>query len=378
MTTALDFNRSGAPAQVTNGVADKETLEAALEAGLLLSAGGSGRSSVARHRQIGEAALRSGKVRFAAVNELDGDGQLIVATGVGAPGQARKNVGPEDCIEAAKLLIKSANLNPAGVIPGHVPGFYAWLQAAEMGIPVIDVAANGRGHPTVKMGGMGYAARPDLMITQAAASGRVTDSGMLRVVAEGNIAVTSSVMRHAAVQNDGLIMAARGPLSVSWVREHGAVGAISFQLGLGRSMLDAGKQGERRLEAIVKFTGGTLAGIGEVSSKSIEYNQGFETGEIRVRSERGELVLGVCNEYMTLTRDGERLATFPDLVATVDPRAGDALSISELQPGSAVAVIIASKRNFPIGSGVLDPNVYPEIEERMGVEIARYALDPKA
>lgn len=60
-------------------------------------------------------------------------------------------------------------------------------------------------------------------------------------------------------------------------------------------------------------------------------------------------MLGICNEYMTASRNGERIATFPDLIATADPRAGDALSISELEPGSAVAVIIASKRNFPSG-----------------------------
>jgi len=375
MNTALGFELAEASTAVA---ADKEMLEAALQAGLLLSAGGSGRASIGRHRQIGEAALEKGKVHFASIHDLEDDEQLIVATGVGAPGQAKKNVGPEDCIEAAKLLIRSAALKPAGVIPGHVPGFYAWLQAAELNIPVVDVAANGRGHPTVKMGGMGYAARPDLTITQAGSGGSAKGSGALRVVAEGNIAATSSIMRHAAVQNDGLIMAARGPLSSGWVREHGAVGAISFQLGLGRSMLEAGDSGERRIEAIVKFTGGILAAVGEVIAKTVTYNQGFETGEIRIRAGNEEIALGICNEYMTASRNGERIATFPDLIATADPRAGDALSISELEPGSAVAVIIASKRNFPIGAGVLDPGVYPEIEERMGTQIARYALDPAA
>ncbi|MBX3522193.1 MAG: DUF917 family protein [Xanthobacteraceae bacterium] len=372
---ALGF--SEALAAMPESIADQATLEAALEAGLLLSAGGSGRASVARHRQIGEAALARGVVRVVSIEEFEAEGQLIIATGVGAPGQA-KNVGAGDCIEAAKLLIRSTGVSPAGVIPGHVPGFYAWLQAADLGVPVADVAANGRGHPTVKMGGMGFAARPDLTITQAGAGGYGGSGNRIRVVAEGNIASTSSVMRHAAVQNDGLIMAARGPLSVSWVREHGAVGAISFQLGLGQRMVEAGANGERRIEAIVDFTSGALAGIGVVSEKTVAYKEGFETGEIRVRCGQSELLLGVCNEYMTLSRDGERIATFPDLIATVDPQRGDALSISELDPGTRVAVIVASKRNFPIGSGVLDPGVYPEVETRMGVEIARYALDPEA
>jgi hypothetical protein len=36
--------------------------------------------------------------------------------------------------------------------PVHVPGMYAWLVAAELGIALADAACNGRGHPTVKMG----------------------------------------------------------------------------------------------------------------------------------------------------------------------------------------------------------------------------------
>lgn len=376
MTTALELSRSNDGASLAGRVADAALLEAALEAGLLLSAGGSGRASVARHRQIGEAALSAGVVRFAAVSELKDEDQIIVATGVGAPGQARKNVGPHDCVEAARLLIKGSGMTPAGVIPGHVPGLYAWLQAATLGLPVVDAAANGRGHPTVKMGGMGYAARRDLMITQAGSGGRVEDGSLVRVVAEGNIAVTSSIMRHAAVQNGGLIMAARGPLTAAWVREHGAIGAIAFQLQLGERMLDAGSKGERRIQAMVDGTRGTLAGTGTVSAKTVAYSHGFETGEIRVGTGRGELTLGVCNEHMTLVHDGKRVATFPDLIATVDPHTGDPLAISELEAGSDVAVIVASKRNFPVGAGVRDPNVYPEIEERMGVELARYALDP--
>ncbi len=373
-----DSSRLKDGALLSGRVADAALLEAALEAGLLLSAGGSGRASVDRHRRTGEAALSAGVVRFAGVAELDDEDQIIIATGVGAPGQARKNVAPNDCVEAARLLVKSSGATPAGIMPGHVPGLYAWLQAAVLGVPVIDVAANGRGHPTVKMGGMGYAARPDLMIMQAGSGGRAEDGSLIRVTAAGNIAATSSIMRHAAVQNGGLIMAARGPLTVAWVREHGAVGSIAFQLQLGERMVGAGRNGDRRIQAIIDYTGGALAGVGTVRTKAVAYNQGFETGEIRVATGTGELVLGICNEYMMLARGNDRLATFPDLIATVDPRTGDALAISEIEVGDQVAVLTASKRNFPIGSGVRDPDVYPEIEERMGTELARYALDPDA
>ena len=96
---------------------------------------------------------------------------VITATAVGAPGFANWAIRPRDAINAARRLVERLDRPPAGVICGHVPGFNAWLVAAALGIDYVDLASNGRGHPTVKMGGMGLASRPDLSITQVAVSG---------------------------------------------------------------------------------------------------------------------------------------------------------------------------------------------------------------
>ena len=60
----------------------------------------------------------------------------------------------------ARLLIEKIGRPVAGVICGHVPGFNAWLVASALGLKYVDAASNGRGHPTVKMGGMGLASQP--------------------------------------------------------------------------------------------------------------------------------------------------------------------------------------------------------------------------
>jgi DUF917 family protein len=133
---------------------------------------------------------------------------------------------------------------PVGVICGHVPGFNAWLVAAALGLDYVDAASNGRGHPTVKMGGMGLASRPDISISQVASSssGGAANSP-LNFIAQGDIVRTSNVMRQAAVVNGGLIYAARGPLTAGFIKENGASGAITFQLELGRAILRGSRQG---------------------------------------------------------------------------------------------------------------------------------------
>ena len=121
--------------------------------------------------------------------------------------------------------------------------------------------------------------------------------------------------------NGGLIYAARGPLSAGFIRENGAPGAITFQLDLGRAMLKA--SGADRVRATVDFLGGELLVDGEVVENTVTYGGGFDLGRMTVRGAQGEAVLGVYNEFMTAEAGGKRVATFPDMIGTLDPATGD-------------------------------------------------------
>jgi DUF917 family protein len=104
----------------------------------------------------------------------------------------------------------------------------------------------------------------------------------------------------------------------------------------------------------------------------VAYGGGFDVGQMTVRGKNGEAVLGVYNEFMTADFAGKRVATFPDMIGTLDPESGEVVSISESRPGSRVAVIIAHRSKFPVGKGALDPAVFPEVEKAMGVDLQSY------
>jgi uncharacterized protein len=347
-----------------------DDVEAGMVGGLFLSAGGSGRNAVAKNRGLGQMALGYGGVRLVGIDELDPDAPIITATAVGAPGFANWAIQPRDAVNAARRLIETLDKPPVGVICGHVPGFNAWLVAAALGLDYVDAASNGRGHPTVKMGGMGLASRLDLSITQVGSSGSKAEDSEFAVVVKGDIVRTSNLMRQASVINGGLIYAARGPLSAGFIKENGAAGAITFQLALGRAMLAA--EGSARIRATVEFLNGEVLVEGEVTENTVTYGGGFDLGQMKVRGSSGEAVLGVYNEFMTADVGGKRVATFPDMIGTLDPQTGEVVSISESKPGSRVAVIIAHRSKFPVGKGALDPNVFPEVEKAMGVDMRSY------
>jgi DUF917 family protein len=349
---------------------NKDDVEAALVAGLFLSAGGSGKNAVDRNRAQGRAALDYCGVEFVSLDELDPASLIITATAIGAPGFAKPVISWRDSFEAARLLIGKIGKPIAGVICGHVPGFNAWLVAATLGLKYVDAASNGRGHPTVKMGGMGLASQPKISIHQVGMGGLEEDGSRLVVTAEGNIVRTSNVMRQAAVVNGGLVYAARGPLAASFIKTNGAPGAISFQLELGRAMLEA--TGPQRIAAVAAFLKGEHLMTGKVIENNVAYSGGFDLGHMIVDDGKRKVRLGIYNEYMTADLDGKRVATFPDMIGTLDPQTGEPVAISELPAGADVAVITGHRSNFPVGKGALDPAVFPEVEEAMGVDLRSY------
>jgi DUF917 family protein len=79
------------------------------------------------------------------------------------------------------------------------------------------------------------------------------------------------------------------------------------------------------------------------------------------------------NEYMAVSRRGERLATFPDVITTFD-REGRPVSVGMVEPGAELAILHVAKAHLPLSSSVRDPAVYRVVDRVLGIDIASYAL----
>lgn len=347
---------------------DLEALEGAVLGGLVLSAGGSGVKRGERNRRIGEQALDYGPLHMVTLDELPDDAGIIVATGVSAPGFAKAITSMRDSVKSAEMLIAATGGKlPAGVMPGHVPGLMAWMQAAVLGIPLVDAATNGRGHPTVKMGGMGLASQPDVAVTQAGCGGAPDDR--VEIVVTGNMSKTSTIMRNASIQNGGSLYATRGPFAAGFVRKGGAPGAMSFATGLGHAML-AKPANFERVEAAAKFLSGEVLVVGKVELNDVHYEGGFDVGRVVIKGDGGTVTLHIFNEYMAADRDGVRVRTFPDMMGSFDPASGAPIAINEMPVGREVAIVSGPNTAYPVGAGARDPAVFPEVEEKLSVKLA--------
>jgi hypothetical protein len=357
---------------------------AAAMGGLVFGAGGGG---LAAGLSAAETVISIGRPRLASLDEFDDDDQAFVSTGVGAPGNHKRNVFPRDKLRCFELLRDAIAASPAygptdsnlvGMIIGH-PGAgmaSSWLHGAvEPRIAVLDCATNGRGHPSVKMGGMGLASDPNSYLTQAGVGG-VGDEGVrLEVVLHGPLSETSDVMRGASAVLGGSIAACRGPFSIGFLKKSGAVGAVSASIRLGHAMLAAqGKSGATMISTIAETLGGEVAVSGVVKENTSELRGAYDVGRILVDGGSGIADLAICNEYMALDIDGERLATFPDLIVTLSEDDGMPTSAALTKPGDRIAVVVVDRTKIPLGAGVFDPNAYPGVERLLEKDLASYAL----
>jgi DUF917 family protein len=352
---------------------DLAAVHAAVAGGSILAAGGGG--WVDHGMLVGTTAVQYGVPRLAALDEVDPDALLATVSAIGAPAARGWQMLPGDYVRALQLLMEAVPETIIGTVTaqnGSSTTCNGWVASAVLGTLVIDAAGDGRAHPTGKMGSFGLAADDEHQTVQAVAGGSRGQHRYLEVVARGTVRHTANVLRTAATEAGGFIAAARNPLPASFVAAHAAVGAISFALELGETMLAAEERGgaEARIDAAVEHLRGSILARGEVRAKELRTEHAFDVGRVVI----GDLELGFVNEYMTAEAGGERLATFPDVLATLSTQTGHIVSIADIAVGDQVAVLLAPKAGIPLGDGVKEPSVYPEVEEMLGKPLAEYAL----
>jgi DUF917 family protein len=323
---------------------------------------------------VGTTAVRYGTPRLATLDEIAPDAMVATVSAIGAPAAVGWEMQPGDYVRALQLLMDAWPEPIVGTVTaqnGSSTTCNGWVASAVLGTLVIDAAGDGRAHPTGKMGSFGLAADPDYQTVQAVAGGNRAQHRYLETVTRGSVRHTANVLRTASDQSGGFIAAARNPVRASFVARHAAVGAISFALALGEAILAAEGRGPRRMiEVTAEHLGGSIIAQGPVRRRELVTRNAFDIGTVEV----GELELGFVNEYLTAESDGQRLATFPDVLTTLSTATGRIISIANLRAGDEVAVLHVPKANVPLGDGVKEPSVYPEVEEMLGKPLAQYAL----
>ncbi len=344
----------------------------AIWGGSVLACGGGG--WVSHGEVMAQLATSVGRPTLASLDEIADDATVATVSAIGAPAAKGWEIRPADYIRALQVLQQNVDSKIVGVLTaqnGSSTTLNGWIQSAVLGVLVLDVAGDLRAHPTGKQGGLGLTTRPGYETVQVVTGGsRAKNNGALEVISKGPVPVTDDVLRDVSVRAGGFIASARNPVEAAWVKQHGAVGAITYALELGDSMRQASSSGASSvIDAIVKYTNGEIIADGPVSIPTpVRTEGGFDHGTFVV----GDTALHYLNEYMAADKAGERVATYPDIITTLSLEDGRPVSVSDMREGTPVAVLAVNHSEFVVSSSASDISAMQEVEQIMGIELARY------
>lgn len=347
-------------------VIDEKMMEYAVFGGAVLGGGGGG--WIDEGLQIGRLALEFGQPELRTIDEFADQDTFVTVSLVGAPGAKDKFVKPIHYAKSLDILAKQLS-KPISAIHTNENGagttVNGWLQSVVTGIPLVDFACNGRAHPTGTMGSMNLTEIEGYVSHQTAVGGKGND--YIEMSISGTLDKAASMIRRASVDAGGLVAVARNPVTASYAKANGAAGAISMAINVGEALL--GSKGEAAVDAVVKLLGGIVITSGEVTDFQMETTGGFDVGTIWMN---GSYEMTFWNEYMTIEKDGQRMATFPDLIMTFDAETARPVVTAAVKKGQHLIVISVPKENLLLSSTMQNQKLMLLVESIINKSVLKY------
>ncbi|GGA91353.1 DUF917 domain-containing protein [Ornithinibacillus halotolerans] len=340
-----------------------EDAKHAVYGGCILGGGGGG--WIKDGLEKAEQAFTLGTPELITVDDLSPEDYVACVSLVGAPSAKEIYVDADQLVDTVKRMQKELS-HPLKALMTNENGaattINGWLQAAAVGLPVIDAPSNGRAHPTGSMGSMNLSEVEGYESLQTYAGGK----GEKRVAGSviGNLDISSNTVRNVSVLAGGMVAVCRNPVNVNYIKEHAAVGGITQAIELGEVFFSV-PEGPDRIEAVASHLKGRVIHSGKVSEFELKEQGGFDVGIVRV----DDLELTFWNEYMTAEIQGVRKGTFPDLLMTFDVDTGMPIVSAEMREGVNIAVISVPKENLLLSSTMFNEKLLKNIEPIIQKEI---------
>lgn len=384
----VDSNSEGGARPVAKGAYEltETMLEDALVGSSYLGTGGGG--SLAEARKLIASDLAAGLTfRALTVNDLADDDRVACPYGLAslAPAsdamQARldaiENQVEEPVQAAFETLEKHLGQKFSAVIMGEIGPLSlaeGLSTAARLGVPALDADTVGRAVPEINQHSVKVAGVPLTPIGAATPFGDEMVVGTL-----GDPSRAEDILRSVAVVSR-VCGVADSPITGAQAKADGTLvtDSLSLARGIGEAVRVARADGGDPIEAARKAGDGYLLFIGTVTDFNWRDEDGFLVGDLALEGSgdfSGQtFATDYKNEHLVARRDGEVVATCPDLISVIDLETYDGLNNPDFVRGQRVAVLgyrCDPLWRTPAGLAVFSPEyfgydvAYIPIEERL-------------
>jgi hypothetical protein len=356
---------------------DEAALEDLTVGSTILGAGGGGDPYIGM-LLAREAIRQYGPIEIVEAHEVPDDARVVMIAGMGAP-----TVIVEKLLETTELVDAFHALQDRLGVPfthissaeaGGLNGVTPIPVAAKLRLPMIDADGMGRAFPKLEL------------ITPTLYGGSVTPMSLVdergaRVIIETPTNAWAEIIGRAATVSMGCMAAvAICPMTGKQAREWLVWGVLTQAQELGRTLREARAQKVPPVQAILDRAGGVLLFEGKISEVQRRTERGWHIGEALITGSgdygESKMTLQFQNEHLVAVRDGEIVASVPDLIMILEAETGEPITAEEVRFGYRVAVVglpCDPKWRTPAGIELAGPRAFGFDVDYVPIEDTRTA-----
>jgi DUF917 family protein len=319
-------------------VTEDEVESIALGAGILGTGGGGNPYLGKLH--LWEVMRRGGRPKIVSPDQVPDDTQISTVGMMGAPtvGIERLAEG-EEMIGALSALEKHLGVPIPYVISGEIGSansLSALLVSVLSGRIAVDGDGMGRAFPELQMNTFVIDGIPVHPLALCDVRGQTTIVSHVLDAKWGE-----RIARAVTVQMGGASGLAARSMTGAEMKRAAVWDTMSLAKRLGEVVREARTRRDDPVEATAGATNGQILFRGKVVDVSRRMVAGFARGQMRLRAHSGsdELDIEFQNENLIARRDGDVLASVPDLITLVTEDNGEPVSTEVLRYGLRVAVL---------------------------------------
>lgn len=330
--------------------------------GAVLGTGGGGDPYVGM-LMAKEAIRKYGPVTLVDVEGLPDDALIVPACMMGAPTvMTEKLPQGDELINAFQQLERLLGRKIDAVLCGEAGGVNStipFVVAAATGLPLVDGDGMGRAFPELQMVTFtlhGVSATPMVLCD---------DKGNSLVLDTVSNAWTERLARAATIEMGGSALLTFYPMSGAVAKKAVVRGTLSLCDKIGRTLRETRATHGDPVKALVDLLDAEVMFHGRVQDIERRTEGGFARGQAVFAGLEdwagSELRIDFQNEFLIAERDGEVLATTPDLISVVEDDTGMPVTTDSLRYGQrliAIAYPCDPQWRTPAGIELVGPRYF--------------------
>jgi uncharacterized protein len=269
-----------------------------------------------------EAIATYGPIEIVSVDEIPDDAVTVFSAMMGAPTvMVEKIPQGDELIHAFEALREQLGRPITHVVPAEVGGINSTLPiaaAARLRLPLVDADGMGRAFPEVQM------CTPTIYGISATPMALADEKGNTVVIRTVDNRWTERLSRAITIEFGCTALIALYPMSGAEARESLIPQTLTLAEDLGRLLREG-----LGIEAVVerRTVGGFARGEARIEGIGADADS-----SLRIRFQ---------NEHLIALRDGEVVASVPDLIIVLDAETAEPITTEELRYGFRVVVVAA-------------------------------------